>query len=288
LNKFAAKDALVFMPDPTWGNHHNIFNDAGWTGRVKKYPYFDPKTSGLDTGGFLNAIANMPKGSVILLHACAHNPTGVDPKQEVWKQVSKLAKERELIVYFDSAYQAFATGDAEADAWAYRYFVEEGHHVLVSQSYAKNFGLYGERAGALHVVTGSKKEAANVTSQLAVIVRAMYSNPPLYGARLVSTVLNDPKLLAQWRKDVKEMADRIRACREIIVKELRDIGSTRNWSHITDQIGMFAFTGLTPEQVERLIKEHHIYMTKDGRMSIAGLNSKNIKTVAKAIHEVTK
>ncbi|KAL0479803.1 aspartate aminotransferase, mitochondrial [Acrasis kona] len=288
LNKFLPKDTEVYFPDPTWGNHNSIFNDAGFNGRIKKYPYFDAKTGGLAADGFLAAIEKMPKGSVILLHACAHNPTGVDPTREVWKKVSKACKDRELVVFFDSAYQAFATGNEVDDAWAYRYFVEEdGHQVIVTQSYAKNFGLYGERTGALHVVTGSKQEATAVTSQLAVIIRAMYSSPPIFGARVVSTVLNDENLLKQWRVDVKEMADRIRKSREALVYELHQAGSKRDWSHITDQIGMFAFTGLTPEQVERLIKEQNIYMTKDGRMSISGLNTKNIKTVAQAIHKVT-
>jgi aspartate aminotransferase len=287
LNKFVPKGTKVYMPDPTWVNHIAIFKNAGFD-EISTYKYFDKKTNGLDFDGLLNDLRNAPEKSIVLLHACAHNPTGVDPTPEQWKKISQVCKERNLFVFFDVAYQAFASGDATKDSYAVRSFIEDGHKPLVVQSFAKNFGLYGERVGCLSAVCASKKEATAVNSQLAIIIRAMYSNPPIYGARLVSTVLNDASLKKQWEKDVKVMADRIKSCREGLVKALKDAGSTKDWSHITKQIGMFAFSGLTAEQVERLQKEHHIYMTKDGRMSISGLNEKNIPVVAKAIHDVTK
>jgi len=287
LNKFAPKGTAVYLPDPTWVNHTAIFKNAGFD-NIASYKYFDKKTNGLDIEGLLNDIRNAPNKSIILLHACAHNPTGVDPTPDQWKKISQVCKDKNHIIFFDVAYQAFASGDAAKDAFAVRSFIDDGHKPLVVQSFAKNFGLYGERTGCLSIVCASKKEATAVNSQLAILIRSNYSNPPIYGARLVSTVLNDSELKKVWEKDVKEMADRIKSCRAGLVKALKEAGSTRDWSHITNQIGMFAFSGLTADQVERLQKEHHIYMTKDGRMSISGLNEKNIPVVARAIHEVTK
>jgi aspartate aminotransferase len=287
LKKFAPKDSKVYMPDPTWGNHPAIFKAAGFD-EIKSYRYYDKKTGGLDLEGVLADLKAAPEKSIILLHVCAHNPTGVDPTPAQWKKISEVCKERGHILFFDLAYQAFASGNAAQDANAVRTFIEDGHKPLVVQSFAKNFGLYGERIGALSAVCATKQEAAAVSSQFAIIVRAMYSNPPVYGARLVATILNDPQLKAQWEKDVKVMADRIIKCRAELVKALKAAGSTRDWTHITNQIGMFAFSGLTGEQVDKLKNDYHIYMTRDGRMSISGLNEKNIPVVAKAIYEVTK
>ena len=189
---------------------------------------------------------------------------------------------------FDCAYQGFASGDMEGDAYAIRLFVEEGHQVCLAQSFAKNFGLYGERCGAASVVCASKEEKERVVSQLKVAARTLWSNPPLYGARIVQTVLGDPKLKAQWYEECAGMAKRIISMRAALVENLKKAGSTRDWSHITSQIGMFAYTGLTKAQVERCIKEYHIYLTMNGRISIAGLNTHNVEYVAKAFHEVTK
>ncbi|OAO16119.1 aspartate aminotransferase, partial [Blastocystis sp. ATCC 50177/Nand II] len=191
-------------------------------------------------------------------------------------------------VIFDCAYQGFASGDMEGDAYAIRLFVEEGHQVCLAQSFAKNFGLYGERCGAASVVCASKEEKERVVSQLKVAARTLWSNPPLYGARIVQTVLGDPKLKAQWYEECAGMAKRIISMRAALVENLKKAGSTRDWSHITSQIGMFAYTGLTKAQVERCIKEYHIYLTMNGRISIAGLNTHNVEYVAKAFHEVTK
>lgn len=287
LHRFVPKGTQVLVPDPTWVNHVAIFKNAGFD-QVNTYKYFDKRSNGLDLDGLLSDLSRAPEKSIVLLHACAHNPTGVDPTMDQWNKISEVCAQKNHIVFFDVAYQAFASGDASKDAQSVRSFVQQGHKPLVVQSFAKNFGLYGERTGVLSVVCASKKEAAAVNSQLAIIVRSMYSNPPIYGARLVSTVLNDAELKKVWEGDVKEMADRIKACRSGLVQALKEVGSTRDWSHITNQIGMFAFSGLTPEQVDKLRSEHHIYMTRDGRLSISGLNDKNIKIVAQAIHDVTK
>ncbi|KAF2071810.1 hypothetical protein CYY_006871 [Polysphondylium violaceum] len=276
----------AYVPNPTWGNHNVIFADSGVA--VKSYSYYNPSTCGLNFDGMFNDIKAAPNGSIILLHACAHNPTGVDPTAEQWKKISQLCKEKEHFVLFDFAYQGFASGSPEQDAQAVRQFVADGHNIALCQSFAKNFGLYGERIGAFSLLTATADEAVNVESQLKILIRPMYSNPPVYGARLVSTILKDKELTSQWRDEVKGMADRIINMRESLVKYLKKHGSTRDWSHITTQIGMFCYTGLTPEQVDRLASEFHIYLTRNGRISIAGINSSNVEYLAKAMHAVTK
>jgi len=188
----------------------------------------------------------------------------------------------------DLAYQGFATGNTDADAASMRRFVSDGHQLMVAQSFAKNFGLYGHRVGSFSVVTQSKEEAARVESQLKILARAMYSSPPLAGARVVTTILNDPKLNAQWKTDVKVMADRIITMRKLLKERLYAIGSQLKWEHITDQIGMFCYSGLSPTQVDRLTSEFHIYLTRNGRISMAGLTTKDIPYLADAIHAVTR
>eukprot|EP01133_Synstelium_polycarpum_P001140 gene1140-1302_t len=276
----------AYVPNPTWGNHNVIFADAGVA--VKPYTYYNPANCGLNFDGMFKDIQAAPNGSIILLHACAHNPTGVDPSMAQWKQLSALCKEKNHFVLFDFAYQGFASGSPETDAEPIRLFVNEGHEIGLCQSFAKNFGLYGERIGAFSLVASTAEQATNIESQLKILIRPMYSNPPVYGARLVSTILSNKELTAQWRTEVKVMADRIINMRQSLVKYLKQHGSTRDWSHITNQIGMFCFTGLTGEQVDRLASEFHIYLTRNGRISIAGINSHNVEYLAKAIHAVTK
>lgn len=191
----------------------------------------------------------MPEKSIILLHACAHNPTGVDPKPEQWAQLSQLIKKRNLFAFFDMAYQGFASGDVDKDAFAVRLFAKEGHQFALSQSFAKNMGLYGERIGALSFICADKEEAERCISQLKILIRPMYSNPPIHGAIIVYEVLSQPDLRAQWLKEVKGMAERIIGIRAALKMNLEKLGSTRPWNHIVDQIGMFCFTGLTSEQV---------------------------------------
>jgi len=283
--KFIGKGTPLYLPSPSWGNHSNIFREAGL--EVRSYRYWDPKKLGLDLDGMLADLAAAPPGSVVLLHACAHNPTGVDPTPEQWRRICTEMRGSALHVLFDSAYQGFASGDAEADAFAMRLFIEEGVPFALAQSFAKNFGLYGERVGLLSMVCASSSEAERVLSQLKILVRSLYSNPPIHGARIVSTVLRDPELSSQWRSECKAMADRIKAMRSSLREELAQAGSTLPWEHITNQIGMFCFTGLDEAQVAAVRDEHHVYMTKDGRISMAGLNSSNVKYVANALHAVT-
>jgi aspartate aminotransferase len=287
LARFASPAGkTIYIPNPTWGNHPNIFKDSGLT--CANYRYWDTKTNGLDISGMLQDISQAPQGSSILLHACAHNPTGIDPTVSQWEEICRVMKDRKHIAFFDMAYQGFASGDTEKDASAMRYFVKQGVPCMVAQSYAKNFGLYGERVGAFSIPCSSPSEAAAVLSQLKMIARPMYSNPPVHGARIVATVLKSAELRQLWFKEVKGMADRIIRMRSELKGELERLGSKLTWNHMTDQIGMFCYTGLKPEQVEKLTSAHHVYLTKDGRISMAGVNSSNVKALAKAIHEVTK
>ncbi|KAG0294806.1 aspartate transaminase aat1 [Dissophora globulifera] len=287
LARWFPSSKKIFVPTPTWGNHIPIFKDSGL--EVNHYKYFDKKTNGLDFEGMVSDIKSAPKGSIILLHACAHNPTGVDPTPAQWDELSKVVKDAGHFAFFDMAYQGFASGDIHKDAYALRKFVKDGHLVALSQSFAKNMGLYGERTGSFSVVTSSAEEKARVDSQIKIVVRPMYSNPPVNGARIVASVLNTPDLHEQWLKEVKLMADRIITMRTQLKNHLvNDHKSKLNWDHITNQIGMFCFTGLTPEQVGKLTSEHHVYLTKDGRISMAGISSKNVAYLAEAIHAVTK
>lgn len=286
LSKFFPGPKTVWLPAPTWGNHVPIFKHVNMD--VQQYRYYDPKTCGFHFTGAMEDIAKIPEGSLIMLHACAHNPTGVDPKKEQWDELSKVVKQRKLLPFFDMAYQGFASGDVAKDAYAVRKFLADGHKIILSQSFSKNMGLYGERAGAFSIICHDKDEAARVMSQVKILIRPLYSNPPLHGSRIVATILSNPELHAIWLNDVKGMADRIISMRSKLKANLEKEGSSRNWEHITEQIGMFCFTGMTPQEVEKLTKEHSVYLTKDGRISVAGIASTNVDYLAHAMHQVTK
>ncbi|KAJ3296259.1 aspartate transaminase aat1 [Rhizoclosmatium sp. JEL0117] len=277
----------IYLPTPSWGNHGNIFRDSKL--EVGNYRYYDKKNIALDFAGLKEDLNNLPEESIVLLHACAHNPTGVDPTEAQWRELSDLFKAKKHVAFFDMAYQGFASGDPSKDAFAVRHFVEQGHNILLAQSFAKNLGLYGERVGLFSIVVADKEEAKRVDSQVKILVRPMYSNPPLSGPRIVKEVLGNAELKAEWHREVKLMADRIISMRSELRNHLeKTYGSQKNWSHITSQIGMFCFTGLTPEQVDRLKTEYSVYLTRDGRISIAGITSGNVKYLAEAIHNVTK
>lgn len=278
----------IWLPKPTWGNHMAIFKHCGINSH--HYRYYDAETCGFDIDGCLTDLSRIPKGHTILLHACAHNPTGVDPTFEQWKQIADVIHSRGLIPFFDFAYQGFASGDVDRDAQSVRLFAHDFSFptMFISQSFAKNMGLYGERVGALTLLCATAEEAERCLSQLKILVRAMYSSPPVHGARIAMELLSDPSLRQKWLGDVKSMADRIITMRQSLVECLKKEGSKKDWSHITNQIGMFCFSGLTPEQVDRLTSEFSIYLTRDGRISIAGLSSANVAYLAQAIHQVTK
>jgi len=280
----------IYIPTPTWANHWKIFDHCGFT--TKPYRYYDAATNALDLDGLLQDLRAAPDRSVVLLHACAHNPTGCDPTRDQWRQIAQVLKEKQHVAFLDSAYQGFASGDAENDAWALRFLVREHPEIplLLAQSFAKNFGLYGERCGTLSVVCrgNNKQEKEIVLSQLKGIIRPMYSSPPRHGSDIVKTILGDPQLTAQYHEECRSMAERIQSMRHALVEELQKAGSTLDWSHVAQQIGMFAFTGMSPEMCDRLMSPaHDIYLTRDGRVSLAGLNGDNVAYVARAIHAVT-
>ena len=281
LERFSGADT-VYVSDPTWGNHIPIFEEAGLA--VKRYRYFDAATNGLDFAGMLADVEAAPDGSVFLLHACAHNPTGVDPSDEQWAALSGAL--RRHVVMFDCAYQGFASGDADRDAASIRRFVADGHELLLAQSFAKNFGLYGERVGALSVVCADAAEAKAVESQLKRAIRPIWSNPPAYGARLVAGVLDDAALAQQWTRDCETMANRIGDMRAALRAALEAAGSARDWAHVTDQIGMFCYTGMSEAEVDALREEHHVYCTRDGRISMAGVTTENVGRLAAAMRAV--
>ncbi|CAH9074216.1 unnamed protein product [Cuscuta europaea] len=272
----------IYIPQPTWGNHSKVFTLAGLS--VNTYRYYDPVTRGLDIEGLLEDLRSAPSGAIVLLHACAHNPTGVDPTANQWEQIRKLMRSRSLLPFFDSAYQGFASGSLDGDAHSVRLFVADGGECLIAQSYAKNMGLYGERVGALSIVCKNPDVASRVESQLKLVIRPMYSNPPLHGASIVAAILKDRNMYEEWTIELKAMADRIITVRHQLFDALCARGTPGDWSHIIKQIGMFTFTGLNMKQVAFMRKEFHIYMTSDGRISMAGLSSKTVPHLAGAIH----
>ncbi|XP_055696345.1 aspartate aminotransferase, cytoplasmic-like [Lutzomyia longipalpis] len=270
---------------PTWDNHDDVFTSAGFT-HTHCYRYWHSARREIDIDGMLEDLVAAPEGSVVNLHACAHNPTGCDPTREQWKRIADVCEARKLFPFFDSAYQGFASGDPIEDAFAVRYFVSRGFEIMCAQSFVKNFGLYSERVGNLAIVLGNPTKLPAVVSQLSLLIRGMYSSPPAFGSRIVGTILNDPELRAEWMLCIKTMSERIMRMRRMLYDHLIALKTPGTWSHIIDQIGMFSYTGLSEEQSQRLAREFHIYLPKSGRISLSGLNDRNMEYVAKAIHYV--
>ncbi|BFG17910.1 hypothetical protein CerSpe_041840 [Prunus speciosa] len=274
--------AKVLISSPTWGNHKNIFNDSRvpWS----EYRYYDPKTVGLDFEGMISDIKAAPEGSFVLLHGCAHNPTGIDPTPDQWEKIADVIQEKNHIPFFDVAYQGFASGSLDTDAASVRLFAARDLELLVAQSYSKNLGLYAERIGAINVVCTSSDTATRVKSQLKRIARPMYSNPPVHGARIVANVVGDPTLFGEWKAEMEMMAGRIKNVRQKLYDNLTAKDkSGKDWSFILKQIGMFSFTGLNKAQTENMTNKWHVYMTKDGRISLAGLSLAKCEYLSDAI-----
>ncbi|KAA8494375.1 Aspartate aminotransferase, cytoplasmic [Porphyridium purpureum] len=277
----------VYVPSPTWSNHRQIVPDAG-LGDAVLYRYFNAKTHGVDFSGMCADLRAAPPGSVVLFHGCAHNPTGADPTMEQWVQLLDICKSGSLLPLFDNAYQGFASGDLNRDAASVRLFADAGIDLIITQSFAKNMGLYGERVGCLSVVMSSPcspEIRTRVLSQLKLVVRPMYSSPPALGAKIAARILGEPGLFAEWNTELQKMSSRIYAMRVALRDRLIANGAPGSWQHVVDQIGMFSFTGLTPQQVAYMVEKHHIYLTSNGRISIAGLNPSNINYVADAMKD---
>lgn len=275
--------AKVLISDPSWENHRALFTQAGF--EVQTYPYYDATARGVNFDAMLAALNAAAAGTIVVLHACCHNPTGYDITPAQWEQVVAAVKERQLVAFLDMAYQGFGYGIAE-DGQAVAKFVAAGLDVLVSTSFSKSFSLYGERVGALSVVCSSQEEAGRVLSQLKIVIRTNYSNPPTHGASVVAAVLNTPELRALWEKELGEMRLRIKQMRSLFVEKLAAAGVAQDMSFITTQIGMFSYSGLSKSQMVRLRSEFGVYGTDTGRMCVAALNSKNIDYVCASIAKV--
>ena len=276
-------EACVAISNPSWENHRALFESAGFP--VHNYRYYDAASQGVDRQGMLDDLRALPARSIVVLHACCHNPTGVDLELDDWKAVLEVLREREHVPFLDIAYQGFGDGIDE-DAFAVRLFAESGLNFLVSSSFSKSFSLYGERVGALSIVTDSQEESTRVLSQVKRVIRTNYSNPPTHGATVVGNVLNSTELRAMWEQELAEMRERIRDMRTTMVEQLASLGAKRDFAFVARQRGMFSYSGLTPEQVERLKSEFGIYAVGTGRICVAALNSGNIRAVTEAIVKV--
>ena len=282
LKRFSA-NAQVWISDPSWENHRALFESAGFT--VNNYPYYDPATRGVNFDGMLQALKEMPAGSVVVLHACCHNPTGADLTEAQWTEVIQVVTQRGLVPFLDMAYQGFGDGIAE-DGKVVRRFADAGGPLFVSNSFSKSFSLYGERVGALSIVAASAEEASRVLSQLKRVVRTNYSNPPIHGSQVVATVLATPDLRKLWEDELAGMRVRIREMRQALVQNLKDKAPGHDFDFVIKQRGMFSYSGLTKAQVERLRNEFSVYAVDTGRICVAALNSRNIGAVVDAIAKV--
>ncbi|KAE8150027.1 pyridoxal phosphate-dependent transferase [Aspergillus avenaceus] len=285
------KPKTVWLSNPSWANHLTIWELAGVP--RKTYPYYKAATRSFDFEGMMSTLeSEAQQGDVVLLHACAHNPTGLDPTKEQWKAIADLCERKKLFPFFDSAYQGFASGSADEDAWAVRYFLNEkpSMEMCVAQSFSKNFGLYGQRVGAFHYVLneGAQNLRDLVVNNLCHFIRGEFSMGPTAGCSIVKKVLTSDDLTAQWHDDLKVMSSRIKSMRKALYDELIRLETPGTWKHIVEQNGMFSYTGLTPSQVYALKDKYHIYLLKSGRASISGLSEKNVAYVAQAINDVVR
>ena len=277
--------ATIRLSDPTWPNHPGVFRSAGFA--VESYPYYAPESHSLKVQEMLAALERVPEGDVVLLHACCHNPTGVDPDPEQWQRIVEVFQQRPIIPFLDFAYQGFGTG-SEEDAYAVRAFADAGLNLVVASSYSKNFGLYRERVGALSVVTTNAGETANVMSRLKQTVRGNYSNPPAHGSKIVEIVFGTPELRRLWEHEVVEMRDRIREMRRSFVQTLKKHGLKRDFSFLLRQKGMFSYSGIGKEAVRALREDYSIYIVENGRINVAAMTGANMEYLCRCIAAVLK
>ena len=282
LRRFAP-DAQVWISDPSWENHRALFESAGFT--VNNYPYYDASTRGVDVDGMMQALKSMPAGSIVVLHACCHNPTGADLNDAQWLDIIQVVTERGLVPFLDMAYQGFGDG-IDADGKVVRQFADAGGPLFVSNSFSKSFSLYGERVGALSIVAVSSDEAARAMSQMKRVIRTNYSNPPVHGGSVVAAALSTPELRQLWESELAGMRIRIREMRQLLVAKLKEKAPAHDFDFVVKQRGMFSYSGLTKAQVERLRDEFSIYAVDTGRICVAALNSRNIDQVTDAIAQV--
>ena len=276
-------DSKVYLSDPTWDNHRAVFEGSGHTCEV--YPYYDPATGGVRFDALLAFFQQLPQRSIVLMHACCHNPTGVDLTQDQWRALVPVFRERQLLPFLDLAYQGYGDGIDE-DAFAPRLLADEGVSFLIANSFSKSMSLYGERCGGLSVVCPDADQAARVLGQMKFMIRRNYSNPPMHGGQVVAKVLTDPALRAMWFAEVADMRDRIQSMRRELHRVLVAKLPGRNFDYFLTQRGMFSYTGLTADQADRLKNDHAVYILRSGRMCVAGLNTRNVEATAEAMAAV--
>jgi aromatic-amino-acid transaminase len=276
-------DADIWISDPSWENHRALFEYAGY--RVNAYPYYDPATHGVKFDAMIDTLEEIPEHSVVLLHACCHNPTGVDLKEDQWERVLQVVNRRGLVPFLDLAYQGFADG-LDQDAAAVRRFSAACPVVFISSSFSKSMSLYGERVGALSIVTQDATEVVKVLSQVKRVIRTNYSNPPTHGGEAVARVLTTPDLRTLWEQELGQMRERIKTMRRQLVDKIRAVRADFDFSFVVEQRGMFSYSGLTQEQVRRLREDYSVYAIDSGRICVAALNTRNIDYVAKAVASV--
>jgi aromatic-amino-acid transaminase len=277
--------SAIYVSDPSWENHKMLFQGSGLT--VGSYPYYDAKTNGLKTDEMLASLRALPEHSVVLLHACCHNPTGVDIDLQTWEAVAEICAKHQLIPFIDCAYQGFAEG-LQADARPIRLFADKGLTFIVTTSYAKSFSMYRERCGALTVVTGSAQESSNLLTQMKRIVRTIYSSPASFGAQLVATVLTTPELRSMWEQELEGMRLRILEMRHAFTNTLREMIPDRDFSFIEKQRGMFSYSGLSKDVIRALRERFHIHALDSGRICVAAMNTRNIEHICRSIATVLK
>ena len=276
-------DSKIWLSDPTWANHPNVFSAAGIT--IEKYPYFDKTTNTINIDAMLETLSTIPKGDILLLHGCCHNPTGLDLGPDQWQKVADIIQRGGIIPLIDFAYQGFAEG-LQQDAAGILQCAQPGSELLIASSYSKNFGLYNERVGALTLIGADADAAKKAFSHIKKLIRAIYSNPPYHGGAIISTILQDPALTKQWQQEVKQMRDHINSIRSLFVASLKQKGITQDFSFIERQRGMFSMSGLNPDQVKILKEKYAIYIVGSGRINVAGMTENNIDYLCQAIADV--
>ncbi|CRL07960.1 CLUMA_CG020839, isoform A [Clunio marinus] len=277
---------LIFIPNPSWAYHAPIFRLSGL--KTEFYRYYDERNHELDHSGMMTDLTHLPNNSIILFQMVGHNPTGADPTPNQWREISQILKDRNILIFIDMAYQGFGTGCLSTDAFPLKHFIEEGHMVVFAQSFSKNMGLYSVRVGGVTFMIRNEEEGKSILEQLKHSALCMYGQPPIHGSQIVEEIFRCPELKNNWENEVKMMHKRISSMRQVLLDKLHQNGSSRDWSHLMKQKGMFFYSGLSVEQCEQLINEHSIYVVKNGRMSVCGINEHNVDYLAHCLHKVTK
>lgn len=277
---------LMFIPNPSWAYHAPMFELSGVN--TAFYRYYDERNHEIDFSGLMTDLTHMPDNAMILFQMVGHNPAASDPTPEMWREMSHILKKKNVLIFFDMAYQGFGSGCTETDAFAVRHFIHEGHKVVFAQSYSKNMGMYSVRVGAVTFMINRPEDEVFLMDQIKHLIKCCYGQPPIHGSQVVEEIFKNKELEKSWREELKMMRDRIHKMRELLTVRLKATGTSRDWNHIMKQQGMFLYSGLSVDQCEKLIRDHSIYVVKNGRMAMPGINENNVDYVAECLHQVTK